>query len=445
MVTSAPSSRAERELLGRAAGRQHPGAERRRRAGWRRCRSRRPRRGPGRRRPSRSPATIITLDQTVAATSGSAAAVTRSTPVGHRHHLAGGHRDPGRVAAAGQQGAHLVADLEPLDAAPTAATVPLHSRPSIVGGARAAAGSGPAAAAGRRGSPRSRRRRGAPRPARPRGRAPRRTPAPPGRPAPGRRRHSPLSVVVLVAACGRHPLSSGTSSSTSTGSGAPDGWSQFSARAWACAARRSISSTSASLLPAAYPRRYVVIGAALPDHVVGRHLRQVEDQRLVDLGLDVEDIAQLVDPVVEVHGPNLANAGRSFKSGASWRGSVADAQPGEVLPGVDVVAPRPRRRHVDGPPAPISRRIGTPSASPGAGTSDAPHDARELAPPSSSTSQAPSRRPSAASSSRATVAGGRRGACRRPAPRPRRGVPASAATPGGQPGQRPAARRRPRG
>ena len=32
--------------------------------------------------PERRPATIITLDQTVAATSGSAAAVTRSTPSG---------------------------------------------------------------------------------------------------------------------------------------------------------------------------------------------------------------------------------------------------------------------------------------------------------------------------------------------------------------------------
>ena len=57
-----------------------------------------------------------------------------------------------------------------------------------------------------------------------------------------------------------------------------------------------------------------MIGAALPDHVVGGHLGQVEDQRLVDLGLDVEGVTQLVDPVVEVHGPNLAKAGLSFKS-----------------------------------------------------------------------------------------------------------------------------------
>ena len=57
-----------------------------------------------------------TFDHTVQATSGSAAAVTRSTPVGHRHHLAGGDRDLRRVPAAGQQRAHLVADGEALDA-----------------------------------------------------------------------------------------------------------------------------------------------------------------------------------------------------------------------------------------------------------------------------------------------------------------------------------------
>ena len=51
-----------------------------------------------------------TLDQTVQATSGSAAAVDQVDAVGHRHHLPGRHGHPLGVPAAGQQRAHLVAD-----------------------------------------------------------------------------------------------------------------------------------------------------------------------------------------------------------------------------------------------------------------------------------------------------------------------------------------------
>ena len=43
-------------------------------------------------------------------------------------------------------------------------------------------------------------------------------------------------------------------------------------------------------------------GRGLPEHVVGHDLREVEHQGLVDFGLDIEDVAELVDPVVHVHG-----------------------------------------------------------------------------------------------------------------------------------------------
>ena len=57
-----------------------------------------------------------TLDQTVQATSGMAAAALRSTPGRHRHHLPGGYGDLLGVPTAGEQRADLVADGEPLDA-----------------------------------------------------------------------------------------------------------------------------------------------------------------------------------------------------------------------------------------------------------------------------------------------------------------------------------------
>ena len=58
--------------------------------------------------------------------------MTRSTPVGHRHHLAGRDGDLVGVPAAGEQGADLVARPRARRRrSPTAATVPLHSRPRM--------------------------------------------------------------------------------------------------------------------------------------------------------------------------------------------------------------------------------------------------------------------------------------------------------------------------
>ena len=76
----------------------------------------------------RSPAIMNTLDQTVQATSGRAAAVTRSTPVRHRHHLTGGHHDLRGVPAAGQQGAHLVTEA-PLGRRPARSPRPCRCTP----------------------------------------------------------------------------------------------------------------------------------------------------------------------------------------------------------------------------------------------------------------------------------------------------------------------------
>ncbi len=82
--------------------------------------------------PERRPATIITLDQTVAGDLGQGGGGDQVDAVGLGHHLPRRDGDPGRVATAGEQGADLLADLEPGDAGlPSAATVPLHSRPRM--------------------------------------------------------------------------------------------------------------------------------------------------------------------------------------------------------------------------------------------------------------------------------------------------------------------------
>ena len=98
-----------------------------------------------------------TLDHTVQATSGSAAASTRLTPFGTGRQCAGVDRDPLRVAAAGQQGAHLVAQLPAGDVRPDrpdhARSTPspgTATRPAAVGRNRPAATDPP-------GSPRPRR------------------------------------------------------------------------------------------------------------------------------------------------------------------------------------------------------------------------------------------------------------------------------------------------
>ena len=100
-------------------------------------------------------------------------------------------------------------------------------------------------------------------------------------------------------------LSSGTSSSMSSGSGAVAGRSQASASA--CARRgqalhllgvRGVARRREAEEVRRHRRRHVL-------DAVGRDLRQVSQQALVDLGVDVEDVAELVDPVVEVHGSTV--------------------------------------------------------------------------------------------------------------------------------------------
>ena len=70
------------ELLGGPGGDGDPRAERRRRAGWPSCRCPDDPPCTSRTSPGWSPASMKTLDHTVHATSGSAAALTRSTPAG---------------------------------------------------------------------------------------------------------------------------------------------------------------------------------------------------------------------------------------------------------------------------------------------------------------------------------------------------------------------------
>ena len=80
--------------------------------------------------PARRPAVITRFDQTVQAASGRPAALQQVDAGGNRQHLDGRHRDPLRVAAAGQQRAHLVADLPPDDPRPEPADHPgaLHAQ-----------------------------------------------------------------------------------------------------------------------------------------------------------------------------------------------------------------------------------------------------------------------------------------------------------------------------
>ena len=73
-----------------------------------------------------------TFDQTVQATSGSAAASPARRRPGSGSSWPAGHGDPLGVAAAGEQRAHLVADLPAGSTpSPTSLTTPLHSSPRI--------------------------------------------------------------------------------------------------------------------------------------------------------------------------------------------------------------------------------------------------------------------------------------------------------------------------
>ena len=137
----------------------------------------------------------------------------------------------------------------------------------------------------------------------------------------------------------------------------------------------------------------MLIGAALSDDVVRHDLREVEHQALVDLGVDVEGVAQLVDPVVQVHGSNLATPVETRKHF------------GKVVPRVDVCGlvargrylarssppSRPRIAAPVGPvgPRPVERRAGTASARcrpPARG------EHRPVAPTAAATSRADGRR-----------------------------------------------------
>ena len=93
-----------------------------------------------------------TFDQTVQATSGSAAASTSVDAGRHRQQLPGGHRHPLGVAAAGQQRADLAGPPPSRSTpAPTALITPGALQPGVRRARPAAAGSAPAAGAGRPG------------------------------------------------------------------------------------------------------------------------------------------------------------------------------------------------------------------------------------------------------------------------------------------------------
>ena len=70
----------------------------------------------------------------------------------------------------------------------------------------------------------------------------------------------------------------------------------------------------------------------------------VEDQALVDLGLDVEGVHELVDPVVEIHPTRVVRRGPARNpighSGPVVAADRRSRRVAEVGPGVDVVAPR---------------------------------------------------------------------------------------------------------
>ena len=75
-----------------------------------------------------------------------------------------------------------------------------------------------------------------------------------------------------------------------------------------------------------------MIGRGRADHVVGGHPGEVEDQPLVDLGLHVQDVAQLVDPVVQVHESQPRPVGRC----AATPGPLPFSELAQVRPRVHV-------------------------------------------------------------------------------------------------------------
>ena len=76
-----------------------------------------------------SPATMNTLDQTVQATSGSAAAVDEVDALGHGHHLPGRHSTFSAYPPPASRAQTSSPTCQRSTPSPTAATVPLHSSP----------------------------------------------------------------------------------------------------------------------------------------------------------------------------------------------------------------------------------------------------------------------------------------------------------------------------
>ena len=76
---------------------------------------------------------------------------------------------------------------------------------------------------------------------------------------------------------------------------------------------------------------------------MGRVAREVQDQCLVHLDLDVEHVAELIDPVVEVHDDSLGRTSRLCNTNrkmSSWTGrsTVHElTQREQVVPRVDIV------------------------------------------------------------------------------------------------------------
>ena len=116
-----------------------------------------------------------------------------------------------------------------------------------------------------------------------------------------RRPPSPVSVLEARRRCGRRRCRRAPRRRCRRGPARRAGRSQSSASAWAWAASFSIVLGSRVLGPGREAEQVRRDGCGDLGHVVGCGPCEVEHEGLVHLGLDVEHVAQLVDPVVEVH------------------------------------------------------------------------------------------------------------------------------------------------
>src|SRR3954468_14470779 len=266
--------------------------------------------------PERSPATIITLDHTVPATSGSAAAVVSSTPSGIGISCPAGTATRVAYPPPARRAHTSSPTAKPSTPSPSEATVPLHSSP-MISDAPGGGGYKPCRWS----------------------------------------RSARLTAVAVTSSTTSPGPATGSGTSTYARTSGPPGSLGTIALTRSLVVlvaavvdlvvvghlvvhvdlvggtRRAVPALRQTLGPSGQPLDLldVRIGASgsppeqergdrrsWTDHVLGRHLRQVEDQRLVDLGLDVEDVTQLVDPVVQVHGLNLAKGSRGFKCLGGW-------------------------------------------------------------------------------------------------------------------------------